>query len=187
MVVLLSVMVISVSPVFSAVAEDINVTRTSQKAPVKFSFGVAVGNASYDQANNSDVGISVFAGIMPWRSLGFEIAYEYLGEPAVGDTSSVTKTTLFRGGLVANYQLNSGQLQSRVSIFGQTGLAIWDSEISGNLNASDSGVDIYFGVGSTVQLGAGSNLRFAANVYSFGAANSEEDIMFLSVGFQQEF
>jgi len=184
MVVLLGVILISASPVMSAVADDISVTRTTQKAPVNFFFGVAVGNASYDQANNSDVGISVFAGIMPWRSLGFEIAYEYLGESVFGNTSFVNKTSLFRGGLVAKYPLDSGQIQSRFSVFGQIGVAMWDFDPIVN---PGSGVDIYYGAGSTVQLGGGSNLRFAVNFYSVGAAPIEEDIVFLSIGFQQEF
>ena len=186
--ILLVLAMVNVTPVFSAVADDIQVTRTTKKAPVNFFVGVAPGNASYDKANNSDVGLSIFAGIMPWRSLGFEIAYEYLGEPSVGNTSSVTKTSLFRGGLIARYQLNSGQLGSRVSIFGQTGLAMWDSETTSGINSiSDSGVDIYYGLGSTVMLGGDSYLRIAVDFYSIDSVPNDDDITFISVGFQQEF
>lgn len=175
-----AIIILFTTPAIGAVSSDIKVTRTTQSEPLKFYLGGSFGNAAYDKANNSDVGFNIFAGFQPWRSLGFEFSYVNLGDANVAGALT-TNYTLFRGGVVTNYQFKNGQLLSGLAIFGQTGLSVWDADST----LSNSGTDLYFGGGLIQSLGRRAALRYAIEYYTFSNTDfANENVIYLNIGFQ---
>ena len=178
-VIMITIITLFASPVFSEVSSDITVTRTTKSDPIKVYLGGSFGNADYDVADNSDVGFSLFGGIKPWQSLGFEFAYVNLGETKSAGVTN-TEFTLFRGGVIASHQYSTGQLKNGLSIYGQIGLATWDADSP----VPNSGTDLYYGGGLIQSLGSSSSIRYAMDYYTFSGDTDDENVLFISIGFQ---
>lgn len=184
-VVLLGMAILVTAPAYAAVAGDIVVTRASDQEPAGKYIGGAFGNADYDKTGDSDIGFTVYGGILPWKTVGIEFGYVNLGKPkdSAGDPFEVT---LFKGGAVAHIPVNIN-----LTVFGQVGIASWDADAGfGPITISDSGTDIYYGFGVENTLTGRSKLRVAVDFYTVGDFDNsgvDEDIMFLSLGLTQTF
>ncbi|MFV2057976.1 MAG: outer membrane beta-barrel protein [Thiohalomonadales bacterium] len=176
-----------INPVSADVSSDITVTRASDTK--KGSIGKYVGGSFayvyYNEASDSDVGFSVYGGVTPWESSGFELAYVNLGESK--DSSGNTfKVSLFRVGVIGRTQRSV-----TLSLFAQAGVAFWNADASENGGTiSDSGGDLYLGAGVENLLNGNTSIRYALDYYSvsdFNDAGFDENLFYLSIGFQTKF
>lgn len=160
----------------AAISDDIRVSR-SQPSTEGFYVGASIGNASYDDVDESDVGFNVFAGIDVNEILSAELGWASFGE-AEGNTATA-EVTAFHLAIVG-----SVALQNNLNAFGKLGMARWDADVrQGPVSSSDNGTDVFFGIGVDYQIGAGSFVRFGADFYGV----DDEDVTFIGVGLKQRF
>jgi len=165
----------------TAVASDIKISHSQMgqgKAPY---VGVSLGSADYDLANDSSPSFSIFGGIALNELLSVELGMTDFGD--TGNAATKSEASAFHGSVVVN-----SALSNEVSAFAQLGLASWDYDV---VNASDSSVDVFWGLGLDYEVGQGLAARVAVQQFSIDASFSgtsvEEDILNVSVGLIHRF
>lgn len=160
----------------AGIADDITVSHAKTGAE-GFYLGASIGNASYDDIDESDVGFDLFAGINLNEVLSAELGWVDLGE-ADGGTATA-EVSAFHLAIVGHVAL-----QNNLNAFGKLGMAVWDADVrQGAISTSDSGTDVFFGFGVDYQISALSSVRFGADWYSV----DDEDITLVAVGLKQRF
>ena len=162
-------------------ANDITISRPHRMSSSMASnmyFGVYLANAQYKEADDSSAAFSLFGGYHLNEVLAIDVAYTDFGEAE--KNSIKTEATAFSLGI-----LGKVPVRTDLTFFGKVGLASWDADVSsGSLSDSDSGTDVYFGIGADYDIGGTSAVRFGVDRYTLnGSDNSDEDITSFSIGF----
>ena len=177
-VVLVAVLLV---PVASNAASDIKISHTQTGQGMAPYIGIDLGSADYDLGNDSSPSFSIFGGMALNELLAIELGMVDFGDATSAGVKS--EANAFYGSVIAN-----GALSSEVSAFAQLGLASWDYDVAG---ASDSSVDVFYGVGLNYEIGRGLAARVAIQQFSidasFSGASAEEDILNVSVGLIHRF
>ena len=96
-----------------------------------------------------------------------------------GDAGSKVEVTALGAAIVGNLPLGS-----EVVGFAQLGLSSWDMDVAGE---SDSGTDVFYGLGADYTIGGSSAVRFLLNIYpmegEFNNVSYDEQLNVFSVGF----
>ena len=75
-----------------------------------------------------------------------------------------------------------------VSLMGKIGLQFWSAKTSGPVaDSSDSGNDLFYGIGGKFAIGERSAIRVEYEIYKATSGGSSFDINFLSAGYEMKF
>lgn len=167
-----------------AMAGDITVSHSGGVGGGVYA-GAKFGNASYDVAGESDAGYDIFAGYSINEVLSVEAGIADMGESSKAGVTNAIR--LLHVGVVGKVGLNS-----ELTGFGKAGLASWDTDYKdGSQSLSDSGTDVFFGLGIDYSVGIRSAVRFAADFYSadaeYSGTSMSEDVTLFSVGVVYNF
>ena len=160
----------------SGIASDIHVSHPSAGMQ-GFYLGGTLGLASYDTMDDSDIAFDLFAGFDLNETLSVELGWVSFGE--VEKSGEALEASAFHVAMMGKLSL-----QSDLNLYGKLGITSWDADTtSGEISASDSGADVFLGVGIDYQVGANSSVRFGADWYSL----DDEEIAVYSIGAKQRF
>ncbi|MBL4608690.1 MAG: outer membrane beta-barrel protein [Pseudomonadales bacterium] len=160
----------------AGIANDINVSH-SGASEQGFYIGATLGSANYDVMDESDIGFDLFAGFNFNEVLSAELGWVSFGE--VENSGITAEASAFHLAVLGNVSL-----QNDLSFYGKLGMTSWDVDFKSNVGSgSDSGADVFFGLGMDYQIGARSSVRFGADWYSLDV----EDIALYSIGIKQTF
>lgn len=137
-------------------------------------FGAQLANASYKEADDSSAAFGLFGGFHLNEVLAVEAAYNDFGEAKKGGTKA--EASAFSLGMVGKLPIKTD-----LTLFGKVGLSAWDIDISPG-SSSDSGTDVYFGIGADYDISGTAAVRFGADRYSMNG-DIDEDITSFSIGF----
>jgi hypothetical protein len=163
------------SPTFAA--GDITIS-TPHRMPGSMTsnlyFGAQLANASYEEADDSSAAFGLFGGYHLNEVLAVEAAYNDFGEAE--KSGSKAEATAFSLGMVGKLPIKTD-----LTLFGKVGLSAWDIDISPG-SSSDSGTDVYFGIGADYDISGTAAVRFGVDMYSLNG-DVDEDITAFSIGF----
>ena len=150
--------------------------------------GFSLGNISQDESGfdiDDTIGWKIFGGYALNDVLAIEGGYTSFGDadwtlsgftlpPGV---STSLETTGFEIAAVGNFPINS-----QFSLFGKVGLLAWDAEVSasdssGSASDSETGTDVFFGVGGQYEISGNLAIRGSWERYTL---DGDLDIDFLS-------
>ncbi len=140
--------------------------------------GVSIGNASPDSSGfDSAIGWKIFGGYSLNDILAVEGGYVSFGKMDGPSTSSSIESTGFEVAAVGNFPINS-----QFSLFGKVGLLAWDADINasgpgGSASASETGTDVFFGLGGQYEISGNLAVRASWERYTM---MDDLDIDFLS-------
>ena len=162
---------------------DIIVSRPGSSERYQLYLAAKVGNASYAEANDSDVGFDLLAGYQVSELLAIEAGWADMGK--VSNKGATAETSLFHLGVLGKLGLRSD-----VAVFGKAGLAFWDAKFKDDQSSySDSAADVFFGLGLDYEINRRTAVRFAFDYFSVDAQltgatlGANENILFYSAGF----
>ncbi len=168
-------------PLSGYAASDIKVSHSQAgqgKAPY---VGISLGSADYDLANDSSPSFSIFGGMALNELLAIELGMIDFGDATNAAVKS--EVSAFYGSVLAN-----SALSSELSAFVQLGLASWDYDVA---SASDSSVDVFWGLGLNYEVSQGLAARLAIQQFSidasFASISREEEILNISLGLIYRF
>ena len=183
--VLITVNFVVSATVFGAESGD---PDTNNLRPSNIYIGINLGFTDGDRPYGPSDGVGVYGGILPWRSIGMEFGIVAFGGTNNPDSRSSEDIVLFKTSALFIHQQNGNRLDSGNTVFGQLGVAIWQSEISGPFSSSESsGADLYFGFGVTAPISTYSSLRFALDFYNLDSTLGDGDVSHLSLAIQANF
>ena len=134
--------------------------------------GVSVGNASPESSGfDSAIGWKIFGGYSLNDILAVEGGYVSFGKMEGSSTSSI-ESTGFEAAAVGNFPINS-----QFSLFGKIGLLAWDADTTNIAGDSNTGTDVFFGIGGQYEVSGSLAVRGGWERYSI----EDGDIDFLSV------
>lgn len=180
---LCGIFVLSLGLAFTApafAAGDITVStphRTSSNMASNLYLGVQLANANYDKVDDSSAAFGVFGGYHLNEIIAVEAAYNDFGT-AEGSSSDAEVTAFSLGMLV------KVPAKTDLTFFGKVGLSMWDIEASPG-SFSDSGNDVYFGVGAGYDISGPAAVRFGIDAYTI-EGDVDEDITVFSIGLTYE-
>ncbi|NOX91596.1 MAG: porin family protein [Gammaproteobacteria bacterium] len=166
-------------------ADDIIVTRPhsmSSNMSSNMYIGVNLGNAMYDEFNDSSASLGIFGGFHINDVLAVDFGWADLGEASQGTDKadvSVLQVAL----------LGKLHVSTDLSLFGKVGLARWTYDLSTtSFSGSDDDINVYFGVGADYHISGQSAVRFNADFYNIKPTISsvtltEENISLFSIGY----
>jgi len=149
--------------------------------------GFSLGNVSQDESGvdiDDAIGWKIFGGYALNDVLAVEGGYTSFGDadytiPSIfaPGVSASLETTGFEIAAVGNFPVNS-----QFSLFGKVGLLAWDSEASasgpgGSASDSETGTDVFFGVGGQYEISGNLAIRGSWERYTL---DGDLDIDFLS-------
>jgi len=138
-------------------------------------FGAQLANASYKEADDSSAAIGLFGGYHLNEVLAVEAAYNDFGK---AEKSGVKEeASAFSLGMLGKLPVKTD-----LTLFGKVGLSAWNNDIS-TVSSSDSGTDVYFGIGADYDIGGRSAVRFGIDRYKMGGDAVDESITSFSIGF----
>lgn len=137
-------------------------------------FGAQLANASYKEADDSSAAFGLFGGYHLNEVLAVEAAYNDFGK--AGKTSTKEEASAFSLGMLGKLPIKTD-----LTLFGKVGLSAWNNDISPS--SSDSGTDVYFGIGADYDIGGRSAVRFGIDRYKMGGDTIDENITSFSIGF----
>ncbi|MBF0471246.1 MAG: hypothetical protein HQL48_07700 [Gammaproteobacteria bacterium] len=153
----------------NGVADDITIIHPAGAGPQLY-LGGSVGQAGYRQADDSDIGLDLYAGVRINDFLGAELGWSSLGEIAGGDGLSAVH------GEVVGF----AALRSNLLLFAKAGLAGWR-------HGDDSSSDLLLGLGLDYSVGRNVSARFAVTNYDISADTVNEDVTLYSAGLRYSF
>ena len=166
-------------------ASDIMVTRAHGAASGMSSgvyLGASLGNASYEEANDSAAGFNVYGGFPINEILAVELGWASFGEASQG--TDTARASALQIGLLGKLPVSVD-----LSLFGKVGLARWKFELDTSaLSGSNEDIDVYFGAGADYHVSGRSAVRFSADFYSMkptiaNVPMNRESISLFSIGF----
>ena len=155
----------------SGVSADINVSRP-QSGIESLYLGASIGQASYSELDDSDIGFKLFAGISLNELVSVELGWVDFGSvESVGATVDASALYL---GIVGSYEL-----QNDLSLYGKLGFSSWDADLKANtVTASESGSDVTFGLGLNYQFSGHAGMQFSVDQYPL----DDEDVTMFAIG-----
>ncbi|PCI50033.1 MAG: hypothetical protein COB51_03575 [Moraxellaceae bacterium] len=162
-------------PLFAdnGVANDIKVSRPDSSFGNLY-LGGSIGQANYNEMDDSDIGFNLFSGIELNEFISAELGWVNFGE-AEEDDDTVEASAFYLA------ILGSVELQSDFSLFGKLGFSSWDADFDNNIDSySESGSDVLFGLGANYQFNGHTSVKFAIDQYALG----DEDVTMFTVGFK---
>ncbi|MDT8383315.1 MAG: outer membrane beta-barrel protein [Gammaproteobacteria bacterium] len=160
------------TPAFAA--DDITISkphRMSSNMTSNLYIGAQLAYASYKEVDDNSAAFGLFGGFHLNEVLAVEAAYNDFGEAEKGGVKA--EASAFSLGLLGKLPLKTD-----LTLFGRVGLAAWD--IDGSV--SDSGTDVYFGIGADYDISGTSAVRFGIDTYSLNG-DTDEDITAFAIGF----
>lgn len=175
----------------------ISAPAAAQQSDMGFYIGGAYGMSSFDidtagitnpSVDDSDSGFKIFGGYQFSRNWGVEVGYvdfgkagirgSILGTPFNGDLGVTALTVAGTGTMPMNESF---------SLLGKVGIWNWDAKASvaalGTVGtASDSGTDLFFGVGLRYNLSKNLGLQLEVEQYS-----GDDSITYTSLGLRYKF
>jgi len=140
--------------------------------------GLAFGQATDDELDESDIAWRLFGGYQFTETWGVEAAYVSFGEPEVGDVS------IDYGGL-GLYATGRWPVDERFDVFAKLGYFFWEVEARFmGIEASDDGADLTVGLGGSMKLR--DNVRAEA-MYERYLGISNSDVGMISIGIAYQF
>ncbi len=159
----------------STVASDIIVSRPASNV-MGFYVGGSIGNASYNEADDSDIGFDLFVGLDLNEVLSVELGWANFGE---AENAGSIEVTALHAAMVGHLSL-----QNDLSLVGKLGIFSWDADLTvGSSTTSDSDTDVFFGLSVDYEITGKTSVRFGIDRYAI----DEEDITVYSVGIKQRF
>ena len=158
-------------------ANDITISRphhTSSGMTSNMYFGAHLANAQYKEVDDSSAAFSLFGGYHLNEVLAIDVAYTNFGEAEKGGIKA--EATAISLGI-----LGKVPVKTDLTLFGKVGLAAWDIDVSPG-SFSDSGTDVYFGIGADYDISGTSAIRFGLDLYALNG-DVDEDITSFSIGF----
>ncbi|MFK8014028.1 MAG: outer membrane beta-barrel protein [Gammaproteobacteria bacterium] len=168
----------TLSKLLSGFALAILLTSASAAAEQPFYAGFALGQATDDDLDESDVAWRVYGGYQITDTWGVEAGYASFGEP------SVAGVELEYGGF-GLYGTGRWPINEQFDVFGKVGYFLWsvDARFLG-VEVSDDGGDLAAGVGASMTF----KERFRAEaLYERFLGIGNSDVGMLSVGVVYEF
>lgn len=161
------------TPAFAA--DDITISkphRMSSNMASNFYAGAQLAYASYKEVDDNSAAFGLFGGFHLNEVLAVEAAYNDFGEAEKGGVKA--EASAFSLGLMGKLPLKTD-----LTLFGRVGLAAWDIDLS---PGSDSGTDVYFGIGADYDISGTAAVRFGIDAYSLNG-DIDEDITAFAIGF----
>ncbi len=174
------------SSVSAYAANDIIVTRPhniSSNMSSSIYIGANLGNAIYDEANDSSAALGIFGGFHINEALAIDVGWANLGEASEGTYKA--KVSVLQVALLGKLRANTN-----FSLFGKIGLARWKYRLSTpSFSGNDDDIDVYFGIGADYHISGRSAMRFGVDFYNIkptispsNVTPAEENIYFPAVG-----
>ena len=139
-------------------------------------FGAQLANANYKEADDSSAAFGLFGGFHINEVLAIEAAYNDFGKAEKGNAEA--EASAISLGMVGKLPIKTD-----FTLFGRVGLAAWDIDVSnGSLKDSDSGTDVYFGIGADYNIGGTAAVRFGIDKFTANG-DIDEGIISYSIGF----
>lgn len=163
------------TPAFAA--GDITISkphRMSSNMSSNLYAGAQLAYASYKEVDDNSAAFGLFGGFHLNEVLAVEAAYNDFGEAEKGGVKA--EASAFSLGLLGKLPLKTD-----LTLFGRVGLAAWDIDISSG-SVSDSGTDVYFGIGADYDISGTAAVRFGIDTYSLNG-DIDEDITAFAIGF----
>ncbi|MCF6338971.1 MAG: porin family protein [Gammaproteobacteria bacterium] len=173
------------SSISAYAANDIIVTRPhsmSSNMSSSMYIGASLGNAMYNEANDSSAALGIFGGFHINEALAVDFGWANLGEASEG--ADKTKVNVLQVALLGKMHASTD-----FSLFGKVGLARWKYELnSSSLSGSDDDINVYFGIGADYHISGRSAVRFGADFYNIKPTISnttltKENISLFSIGY----
>jgi len=174
------------SSIAAYAANDIIVTRPhsmSSNMSSNIYIGANLGNAMYDEANDSSAAFGIFGGFDINEALAIDFGWANLGEASEGAYKA--KVNVLQVALLGKLHASTD-----FSLFGKVGLARWAYGLSTpSFSGSDDDVNVYFGVGADYHISGRSAVRFGADFYNMkpsipiSSTPAEENISLFSIGY----
>ncbi len=188
---LYGVLTLGVLSLFSSIsayaANDIIVSRPhsmSSNMSSNMYIGASLGNAMYNEANDSSAALGIFGGFHINEALAVDFGWANLGEASEG--SYKAKVNVLQVALLGKLHASTA-----FSLFGKVGLARWAYGLSTpSLSGSDDDINVYFGIGADYHISGRSAVRFGADFYNMkpsipipNVTPAEENISLFSIGY----
>ena len=160
-------------PLFAdnGVSADINVSRP-QSSIESLYLGGSIGQASYSDLDESDIGFKLFAGINLNELVSVELGWVDFGSVEYADVT--IDASAFYLGVVGNFEL-----QNDLSLYGKLGFSSWDVDFKDDtVSESDSGSDITYGLGVNYQFSGHAGMQLSVDQYPLDG----EDITMFAIG-----
>ena len=155
--------------------------------------GASVGQADYDILDDTDSAFKVFGGFQFTPNLAVELSYIDLGGPTVSEAGVGSATVESSGLGVALVGMHS---QGGIGFLGKIGFYNFDNDItlSGpiaqavfgvpSISASDSGTELFFGLGLTIDFSPKIGMRLEWENYDLDIL---DDVSLISFGLVMKF
>jgi hypothetical protein len=164
------------TPIFAA--GDIIVStphRMSGGMASNLYFGAQLANANYKEADDSSAAFGLFGGYHLNEVLAVEAAYNNFGKAEKSGTKE--EASAFSLGMLGKLPI-----KTELTLFGRVGLSAWNNDISPG-SVSDSGTDVFFGIGADYAIGGSSAVRFGIDRYKMAGDTVDENVTSFSIGF----
>lgn len=150
---------------------------TAQAAGNNYLFG-ALGSADWPGGWSDEIGLQLGLGHEFNRNIAVEGHYVYLGESRYERSDYRIKGSGLSAAVVGQLPITP-----KFALTGQLGVLFWKFSGQGRLRGSDSGTDLYPGIGLRYQFDRKLSLRAAYDMYQ----QDDDDISLLSVGLNYRF
>lgn len=168
-------------------ASDMVVSRPHSGMGSDFYLGFGLGNGSYSEADESAVTYGLFGGYHLNEVLGLELGWTNLGDIESGAQSSSASAAHLA-------LLGKLGLRTNLTLLAKLGLTSWSYDFEdkdASVNESDSGNNVFYGVGADYDITGSSTVRFMFENFILEPTiqnNKEsEDVQNISVSFMFRF
>jgi len=168
----------------SAYAANGIIISRPQSTSSSMYLGASLGNAKYDEFNDSSASLGLFGGFHINEVLAVDFGWADLGEASEGTYKA--KVNVLQVALLGKLHASTD-----FSLFGKVGLARWAYNLSTpSFSGSDDDINVYFGVGADYHISGRSAVRFGADFYNMkpgisisNVTPAEENISLFSIGY----
>jgi len=164
-------------------ASDIIVSRPHHNSMSSNTYlGVSLGNAKYDEFDDSSAALSLFGGFHINEVLAVDFGWANLGEAS--QETAKAEVSVLQVALLGKLPVSTD-----FSLFGKVGLARWEYDLNTtSLSGSDDDINVYFGIGADYHISGRSAVRFSADFYNMKPTISnttltKENISLFSIGY----
>jgi OOP family OmpA-OmpF porin len=137
--------------------------------------GVNIGDADFDE---QDLGYKFFGGYMVTKNFGLELAYF---DGATAERSGAAHLEVAPSGFTIE-GIAKIPLGQAFAVFGKVGIGFYDAYVSGLVYSSESGSELIYGAGASVNLGRKFEIRAEWEQLAFNVRNTDGDFTMFTVG-----